>query len=80
MAYIQSIGSVIGAIGLCLFVINFNTCRSQQLNVLNDFDTGRAYTPDTGLLDFVYHNHDDMTRFLRYLKRFFKFIFNYLWQ
>lgn len=25
----------------------------------------RAYTPDVQLLDFVYHNHEDMTRFLR---------------
>lgn len=25
----------------------------------------RAYQPDIQLLDFVYHNHEDMTRFLR---------------
>lgn len=25
----------------------------------------RAYTPDVQLLDFVYHNHEEMTRFLR---------------
>lgn len=25
----------------------------------------RAYTPDIHLLDFVYHNHEEMTRFLR---------------
>lgn len=25
----------------------------------------RAYIPDSQNLDFVYHNHEDMTRFLR---------------
>ena len=25
----------------------------------------RAYTPDSQLLDFVYHNHEELTRFLR---------------
>lgn len=28
-------------------------------------DQPRAYRPDTASLDFVYHNHDDMTRYLR---------------
>ncbi|XP_062537824.1 carboxypeptidase D-like isoform X1 [Armigeres subalbatus] len=28
-------------------------------------DEPRAYRPDTSSLDFVYHNHDDMTRYLR---------------
>lgn len=39
-----------------------------QLQLVNDFDglpEPRAYIPDAGLLDFVYHNHDDMTKFLR---------------
>lgn len=25
----------------------------------------RAYVPDAGQLDFVYHNHEAMTKFLR---------------
>ncbi|XP_065090058.1 carboxypeptidase D isoform X1 [Ochlerotatus camptorhynchus] len=28
-------------------------------------DEPRAYRPDTASLDFIYHNHDDMTRYLR---------------
>ncbi|XP_058443138.1 carboxypeptidase D isoform X2 [Malaya genurostris] len=28
-------------------------------------DEPRAYRPDTSSLDFVYHNHEDMTRYLR---------------
>lgn len=39
-----------------------------QLQLVNDFEglpEPRAYIPDAGLLDFVYHNHDDMTKFLR---------------
>lgn len=31
----------------------------------NNRDEPRAYRPDTASLDFVYHNHDDMTRYLR---------------
>lgn len=42
---------------------------SAQLQLVNEFDGAlpepRAYIPDAGLLDFVYHNHDDMTKFLR---------------
>lgn len=41
---------------------------SAQLQLPNDFDAlpePRAYIPDAGLLDFVYHNHDEMTKFLR---------------
>lgn len=26
----------------------------------------RAYLPDAGALDFVYHDYDEMTRFLRF--------------
>lgn len=67
MAFKQSLGTLAAAVALCLFVINLNieTCSSQQLDTLNDYSNSRAYTPDTGLLDFVYHNHEDMTRFLR---------------
>ena len=25
----------------------------------------RAYIPDTQYLDFIYHNHDELTKFLR---------------
>lgn len=67
MAFTQSLGTFAAAVTLCLFIVNLNieTCSSQQLNTANDFAGARAYTPDTGLLDFVYHSHDDMTRFLR---------------
>lgn len=67
MASIPSLRTFAAALTLCLFVINLNieTCSSQQLNGINDYTGTRAYTPDTGLLDFVYHNHDEMTRFLR---------------
>lgn len=67
MAFAQSFGTVVAAVTLSLFVINLNieTCSSQQLSTLNDYGGSRPYTPDTGLLDFVYHNHEDMTRFLR---------------
>lgn len=69
MAFVQSFGGVIGAILLCFFTIS---CYSQQLSNVNSFGgsgsgggADRAYSPDPGLIDFVYHNHDDMTRFLR---------------
>lgn len=67
MAFTQSFGTLAAAVTLCLFVVNLNieTCNSQQLNTLNDYTGSRPYTPDPGLLDFVYHNHEDMTRFLR---------------
>lgn len=67
MAFTQSFGTVAAAVTLCLFVVNLNieTCSSQQLNQLNDYAGSRPYTPDPGLLDFVYHSHEDMTRFLR---------------
>ncbi|XP_031624726.1 carboxypeptidase D-like isoform X3 [Contarinia nasturtii] len=67
MAFSQSFGTLAAAVTLFAFVINVNieTCTSQQLNTLNDYAGSRAYTPDPGLLDFVYHNHDEMTRFLR---------------
>ncbi|XP_055300338.1 carboxypeptidase D isoform X3 [Sitodiplosis mosellana] len=67
MAFTQSFGTLAAAVTLCLFVVNLNieTCSSQQLNQLNDYSGSRPYTPDPGLLDFVYHNHEDMTRFLR---------------
>lgn len=63
----QSFGTYVAAVTLCLFVVNLNieTCSSQQLNTLNDYAGSQAYVPDTGLLDFVYHNHEEMTRFLR---------------
>lgn len=67
MASMPSLRTFAAAVTLCLFVINLNieTCSSQQLNGANDYTGSRPYTPDTGLLDFVYHNQDEMTRFLR---------------
>lgn len=72
MAFVQSFGSLFGAFALCLFTISLNieTCYSQNVNNVNNyggenFGLDRAYTPDVGLLDFVYHNHEDMTKFLR---------------
>ncbi|XP_053678479.1 carboxypeptidase M [Anopheles nili] len=32
---------------------------------LSSANDPRAYRPDVGALDFVYHNHDEMTRYLR---------------
>lgn len=31
----------------------------------------RAYSPDASALDFVYHDYDEMTRFLRYVFSWF---------
>ncbi|XP_037026101.1 carboxypeptidase M isoform X5 [Bradysia coprophila] len=57
------------AIGLFLLQIFYNNlCNCQIPQSFDDTETlpsPRAYTPDVGLLDFVYHNHDEMTRFLR---------------
>lgn len=46
---------------------NENTCTGQSHldNNLDNLPEPRAYIPDAGLLDFVYHNHDEMTKFLR---------------
>jgi hypothetical protein len=30
-------------------------------------ESSKNYIPDPQVLDFVYHNHDEMTNFLRYL-------------
>lgn len=68
MVFTQSLGTLAATIALCLFVVNLNieTCSSQQMNAVSEYNSNsRGYTPDTGLLDFVYHNHEDMTRFLR---------------
>ncbi|XP_059618759.1 carboxypeptidase M isoform X2 [Phlebotomus argentipes] len=48
-------------------------CLVENLSVEDSFSNGlnvslpepRAYIPDAHLLDFVYHNHEEMTRFLR---------------
>uniref|UniRef100_A0A1B0CR20 Peptidase M14 domain-containing protein n=2 Tax=Lutzomyia longipalpis TaxID=7200 RepID=A0A1B0CR20_LUTLO len=48
-------------------------CLVENLSVEENFASGlnvslpepRAYIPDAHLLDFVYHNHEEMTRFLR---------------
>lgn len=66
MAFVHSFGVFIGATALCLFMIGLGSANAQQFENVNGLDrTERAYTPDLGLLDFVYHNHDDMTKFLR---------------
>lgn len=67
MSLMQSIGNVAAATTLCIFLFNLHieNCNSQHLNTVNDYGTIRSYTPDSGLIDFVYHNHDDVTRFLR---------------
>lgn len=60
------------AVFISLLVLNWHIdyCEPQHINP-NDFGDGieqRAYAPPPdsgGLLDFVYHNHDDLTRFLR---------------
>lgn len=57
-------------IGLFLIQIlynNFCSCQSSQSFDDSALPSPRAYTPDVGLLDFVYHNHDEMTRFLRFV-------------
>lgn len=43
-----------------VFFLNANIISSQRLSSVPD------YQLDPGLLDFVYHNHDEMTRFMRY--------------
>lgn len=66
MAFVHSFGVVVGAIALCLFMIGLDSADAQQYNNINGLDrTEHAYTPDVGMLDFVYHNQDDMTKFLR---------------
>lgn len=66
MAFVQSFAVFLGAIALSLFMICLGSVDAQQFDNVNGFErTERAYTPDVGLLDFVYHNHDDMTKFLR---------------
>lgn len=44
-----------------VFLLNANLSASQRLSSVPD------YQLDPGLLDFVYHNHDETTRFMRYL-------------
>lgn len=58
------------AVFISLLVLNWHIdyCKPQHINP-NNFDDGldsRAYSPDAGgLVDFVYHNHDELTRILR---------------
>lgn len=70
------------AIGLFLLQIFYNNlCNCQAQQSYDDSETlpsPRAYTPDVGLLDFVYHNHDEMTRFLRCIVIDFCFQFFFL--
>ncbi|GAB0096319.1 carboxypeptidase D [Sergentomyia squamirostris] len=48
-------------------------CLAENLSIEENYTNGlnvslpepRAYIPDAHLLDFVYHNHEEMTRFLR---------------
>lgn len=62
------------AIPFLLYTICINNCACQSSNVNDNINTNinilpepRAYIPEADKLDFVYHNHDEMTRFLRYL-------------
>lgn len=69
MSLIQLSGGYAAAIILCLFAINVNIdiCSSQHVaETANDYNNIRSYMPDSAQIDFVYHNHDEMTRFLRY--------------
>lgn len=63
MAMLPSTGTILIAIISVLFVIE--QCKSERVNnVAATAADSRAYTPETNL-DFVYHSHDEMTRFLR---------------
>lgn len=47
---------------LKIFVItNLAFCHS----ITFDDQSSRKYVSDSGTIDFVYHNHEDMTKFLR---------------
>lgn len=66
MALLQSTGGVcILIFSIYLIGWNIDLCYSQRLNNVQDLNDPRSYQPDPGLLDFVYHNHDEMTRVLR---------------
>lgn len=60
MALAQSTGVVIVAI-ISVFIV-VQQCQSERVN--NAAADSRIYTPDSSL-DFIYHSHDEMTRFLR---------------
>lgn len=60
MALLQSTAAILATIISVLIVVQ--QCHSERVsNVPAD---SRAYTPDTNL-DYIYHSHDEMTRFLR---------------
>jgi Zinc carboxypeptidase len=45
----------------------FIVCQTDHVSFQDDDSVRpRAYVPDTHLLDFVYHDHEEMTRFLRH--------------
>lgn len=59
MTYSTSIGRV--SVTLILFAFLATVCVSQRLSNAPD------YQLDPAQLDFVYHNHEEMTRFLRFV-------------
>ncbi|XP_037938393.1 carboxypeptidase D isoform X2 [Teleopsis dalmanni] len=50
-----------------IFLLYICHCLAQTINELEDgtLPEPRAYVPDSQYLDFAYHDHDDLTRFLR---------------
>ncbi|XP_055844777.1 carboxypeptidase D isoform X2 [Episyrphus balteatus] len=51
---------------ICTLVFLFvYQCWAQSTNELDGLPEPRAYVPDSQFLDFVYHDHDELTRFLR---------------
>lgn len=52
-----------------VYVLSINNICTGQSHIrdndLVSLPEPRAYIPDADLLDFVYHNHDEMTKFLR---------------
>ncbi|XP_039958527.1 carboxypeptidase D isoform X2 [Bactrocera tryoni] len=51
---------------ICIFLLYSYHCLAQSTNELDAaLPEPRAYIPDSQYLDFVYHDHDELTRFLR---------------
>lgn len=61
MVDLQTIIVCIAALFACISTAQNIGQRQNNDEIANP----RAYTPDAALLDFVYHDHDEMTRILR---------------
>lgn len=48
-----------------LCILQIGQCQTPSTNELERKPGSRAYQSDAGTLDFVYHDHEEMTRFLR---------------